>query len=111
MCGVLLTGVLMLVFFIFCFKQTTAYEMRISDWSSDVCSSDLKYDWQANGEARHVGVTLPSGVRLDNVYIPAGGDIPDRELNPKFGQKLDFFGRMTEWSGALNGTPTVLTGD
>src|SRR3546814_4550280 len=24
-----------------CFKQKTAYEMRISDWSSDVCSSDL----------------------------------------------------------------------
>src|SRR5690606_3836556 len=70
-----------------------------------------KYDWQANGEARHVGVTLPSGVRLDNVYIPAGGDIPDRDLNPKFGQKLDFFERMTLWSGALNGTSTVLTGD
>src|SRR3546814_2907102 len=30
-----------LVFFFF-FKQKTAYEMRISDWSSDVCSSDLK---------------------------------------------------------------------
>src|SRR3546814_2057978 len=29
------------VFFIFFFKQKTAYEMRISDWSSDVCSSDL----------------------------------------------------------------------
>src|SRR3546814_18089983 len=27
----------------FCFKQKTAYEMRISDWSSDVCSSDLDY--------------------------------------------------------------------
>src|SRR3546814_1515652 len=27
----------------FCFKQKTAYEMRISDWSSDVCSSDLAY--------------------------------------------------------------------
>src|SRR3546814_2766196 len=26
---------------VFCFKQKTAYEMRISDWSSDVCSSDL----------------------------------------------------------------------
>src|SRR3546814_7533778 len=26
----------------FCFKQKTAYEMRISDWSSDVCSSDLQ---------------------------------------------------------------------
>src|SRR3546814_8056997 len=32
---------LMLVSFFF-FKQKTAYEMRISDWSSDVCSSDLK---------------------------------------------------------------------
>src|SRR3546814_2102458 len=31
----------MLLFLIFCFKQKTAYEMRISDWSSDVCSSDL----------------------------------------------------------------------
>src|SRR3546814_9938281 len=28
--------------YIFFFKQKTAYEMRISDWSSDVCSSDLK---------------------------------------------------------------------
>src|SRR3546814_9779601 len=28
-------------FFLFFFKQKTAYEMRISDWSSDVCSSDL----------------------------------------------------------------------
>src|SRR3546814_3267985 len=28
---------------VFCFKQKTAYEMRISDWSSDVCSSDLFY--------------------------------------------------------------------
>src|SRR3546814_17548237 len=26
----------------FCFKQKTAYEMRMSDWSSDVCSSDLR---------------------------------------------------------------------
>src|SRR3546814_5482530 len=30
------------VFGFFFFKQKTAYEMRISDWSSDVCSSDLK---------------------------------------------------------------------
>src|SRR3546814_127510 len=31
----------MVVSFVFFFKQKTAYEMRISDWSSDVCSSDL----------------------------------------------------------------------
>src|SRR3546814_15552895 len=30
-----------MTFFFFVFKQKTAYEMRISDWSSDVCSSDL----------------------------------------------------------------------
>src|SRR3546814_1613432 len=32
---------MLFVFFFFFFKQKTAYEMRISDWSSDVCSSDL----------------------------------------------------------------------
>src|SRR3546814_6431235 len=31
----------MIIFYFFFFKQKTAYEMRISDWSSDVCSSDL----------------------------------------------------------------------
>jgi exodeoxyribonuclease-3 len=71
---------------------------------------DDRYDWQANMEARHVGVRLPNGVRLDNVYVPAGGDVPDREVNTKFGQKLDFVERMTRWSAELS-TPTILTGD
>src|SRR3546814_9724391 len=34
-----------LLFYFFFFKQKTAYEMRISDWSSDVCSSDLPAFW------------------------------------------------------------------
>src|SRR3546814_5665602 len=34
--------IIVLVLCIFFFKQKTAYEMRISDWSSDVCSSDLR---------------------------------------------------------------------
>lgn len=68
------------------------------------------HDWQDNGEARHIGVRLPNGVRLENVYVPAGGDIPDRDLNPKFGQKLDFLGRMIDWSSSL-AEPTILTGD
>src|SRR3546814_4517076 len=33
----------MIYFLFFFFKQKTAYEMRISDWSSDVCSSDLRH--------------------------------------------------------------------
>ena len=72
---------------------------------------DDRFDWQANGEARHVGVRLPNGLRLENVYVPAGGDVPDRAANPKFGQKLDFVERMTRWSEGLKGIPTLLVGD
>ena len=71
---------------------------------------DDRLDWQANREARHVGVRLPNGMRLENVYVPAGGDTPDREVNPKFGQKLDFLERMTRWSEALD-SGTILVGD
>src|SRR6188768_10411 len=35
---------MMIVFLFFFFKQKTAYEMSIGDWSSDVCSSDLRRD-------------------------------------------------------------------
>src|SRR3546814_7257682 len=41
----------MLFFLCFLFKQKTAYEMRISDWSSDVCSSDLKPAQRMEGAA------------------------------------------------------------
>src|SRR3546814_1402480 len=53
----------------FFFKQKTAYEMRISDWSSDVCSSDL----------RHVGMEFAAGMSV----FPGGGvDDRDSELDP-----------------------------
>jgi exodeoxyribonuclease-3 len=71
---------------------------------------ERSHDWQDNGEARHVGARLPNGALLENVYVPAGGDIPDRDQNPKFGQKLDFIARMTDWSSSL-AEPTILTGD
>src|SRR3546814_3285550 len=45
MCGSVLSVVLMFVFF---FKQKAAYEVRISDWSSDVCSSDLPVEVGGN---------------------------------------------------------------
>src|SRR3546814_17414190 len=44
--------------FFFFFKQKTAYEMRISDWSSDVCSSDLAAvvnSFRANGGTQYEG--------------------------------------------------------
>ncbi len=73
-------------------------------------TEDLRHDWQDNGEARHIGVRLRNGLRLENVYIPAGGDVPDRDLNPKFGQKLDYIGRMTRWSEGVR-EPTLVVGD
>src|SRR3546814_19085450 len=45
----ILVVVLRMIYFVFFFKQKTAYEMRISDWSSDVCSSDL---WKGGEIAR-----------------------------------------------------------
>src|SRR3546814_19184939 len=47
----------------FFFKQKTAYEMRISDWSSDVCSSDLKVD--ARGRAAGIAATHHAIERAD----------------------------------------------
>src|SRR3546814_3827194 len=62
---------------VFFFKQKTAYEMRISDWSSDVCSSDLgarelRIRIQAGGEVAIVQVGhpgKPSSVRNPNWSI------------------------------------------
>src|SRR3546814_8551659 len=46
-----------LYFFLFFFKQKTAYEMRISDWSSDVCSSDLLTDLNGqHGLLKELGI-------------------------------------------------------
>src|SRR3546814_4670493 len=39
--SLLVMNIVVILLFFFFFKQKTAYEMRISDWSSDVCSSDL----------------------------------------------------------------------
>src|SRR6202012_3583799 len=38
-------------------------------------------------------------IELHNFYVPAGGDIPDRDENPKFGHKLDFVAETTAWFG------------
>src|SRR3546814_2567134 len=56
-------------FFFFFFKQKTAYEMRISDWSSDVCSSDLELiaKWMSiNGRANMVNTWLNEWNEADN---------------------------------------------
>src|SRR3546814_7108504 len=54
----------------FFFKQKTAYEMRISDWSSDVCSSDLH--WGVGQEGKDNGVLLIVAPEEREVRIEVG---------------------------------------
>ena len=54
---------------------------------------DIAPDWCAKGDCRHIAVAVDANggpVELHNFYVPAGGDIPDRRQNPKYGHKLDF---------------------
>jgi len=45
-------------------------------------------------DCRHMRVTFENGIELHNFYVPAGADIPDPKLNPKFAHKLDFLREM-----------------
>lgn len=63
------------------------------------------------GHARCVAVKV-AGVEIQNFYIPAGGDLPDPELNPKFAHKLDFYERLTAYMAKRDPRdPLVVTGD
>src|SRR3546814_14578348 len=86
----------------FFFKQKTAYEMRISDWSSDVCSSDLHLDVDRQFHAghhqsaahRHLG-TLPAdrkSVVLGksvSVRVDLGGRRIIKKKKPRLRVRLD----------------------
>ncbi|MEO1199495.1 MAG: exodeoxyribonuclease III [Pseudomonadota bacterium] len=70
-------------------------------------------------EARHIATDLDTGsglLRLHNFYIPAGGDEPDPDANPKFAHKLAFLDELTSLGASdrdmLHGTNgAVLVGD
>ncbi|WP_138468406.1 exodeoxyribonuclease III [Poseidonocella sp. HB161398] len=63
------------------------------------------------GDTRHVAAKLPNGVTIHNFYIPAGGDVPDREVNEKFGHKLDFLSDLTAWFVDHKPQKSILVGD
>ncbi len=71
-------------------------------------------DWCGRGDCRHLGVRLdvPSGpVELHDFYVPAGGDVPDRESNDKFAHKLDFVAEAHDWFRGEPRRRAVLVGD
>jgi exodeoxyribonuclease-3 len=72
-------------------------------------------DWCAKGDCRHVAARVPTpsgGIELHDFYVPAGGDIPDRVQNEKYGHKLDFVAEARNWFAARNAlSRVVLVGD
>ena len=63
------------------------------------------------GHARVVGAIM-QGIEIQNFYIPAGGDVPDRAENPKFDHKLDFYEKLTAEMAARDPkAPLVIAGD
>jgi exodeoxyribonuclease-3 len=69
--------------------------------------------WCARQDCRHAVVELPGGIELHNIYVPAGGDIPDPKANPKFAHKLQFLDEVTAWFAAERdaGRPMIAVGD
>ncbi len=67
-------------------------------------------NWVDKEDCRHISATI-SGLTIHNFYVPAGGDVPDRDENPKFGHKLDFLNEMTAHFISENPNNTVLVGD
>ncbi|HEY1943255.1 MAG TPA: exodeoxyribonuclease III [Roseiarcus sp.] len=70
----------------------------------------------AMGDSRHMHVTLggdAAGIEVHNFYVPAGGDEPDPEINPKFKHKLAFVDEMTAWfrEGQTAAGRAILVGD
>ena len=67
--------------------------------------------WCGRQDCRHLIATI-DGIAVHSLYIPAGGDIPDPDVNEKFAHKLAFLDQATAWFAAQDpAKPQVLLGD
>jgi exodeoxyribonuclease-3 len=69
--------------------------------------------WCSRLDCRHAVVELFGGIELHNIYVPAGGDVPDPDVNWKFAHKLRFLDEITAWFAAQrrDGSPMIAVGD
>ena len=68
------------------------------------------FDLLNKNDCRHIHANV-LGLDIHNFYVPAGGDIPDRKLNIKFGDKLDFLEKIENWSTESKLNKSILLGD
>ena len=68
--------------------------------------------WCERADCRHASAVV-AGIEIHNLYVPAGGDTPDPEDNPKFAHKLQFLDETTAWFAAARdaGRAMMLVGD
>ena len=66
--------------------------------------------WAGKDDCRHICARI-NGVNIHNFYVPAGGDVADRDANPKFSHKIDFVDEMKEWFSINSPRMSVLVGD
>ncbi|MGE5503609.1 MAG: exodeoxyribonuclease III [Actinomycetota bacterium] len=69
--------------------------------------------WCDRQDCRHLIAELEGGLEVHCLYIPAGGDVPDPDANPKFAHKLEFLGQLADWyaSEYRPDAKVVLAGD
>src|SRR3546814_5723547 len=101
--------------FFFFFKQKTAYEMRISDWSSDVCSSDLHLPNAslAIGQCKHSRPAdqhrlCPEGHRLD--YVTAATNAAVKHDHSLAAYRLYDFGKNEQGSWCMIQSAAAMIG-
>src|SRR3546814_10591796 len=85
-----ITLILYVFLFFFFFKQKTAYEMRISDWSSDVCSSDLRMLASRDGKPIAGAVNLIGADTLYGRYWGCTEDVPFLHFELCYYQAIDY---------------------
>ena len=74
-------------------------------------------DWCKKSDCRHIYATVKNErfgeIKIHNLYVPAGGDVPDPCQNEKFAHKLQFLKEITAWQKRNNDAPKkqVLVGD
>jgi exodeoxyribonuclease III len=74
-------------------------------WTAEICE---------RGHARHIAASFANGIELHNFYVPAGGDVPDPQLNDKFAHKLAFVSAMERYFGGMKnkaGALRIVLGD
>ncbi|WP_394691437.1 exodeoxyribonuclease III [Hoeflea sp.] len=81
-------------------------------------TGDQRLSYCGIADARHISAVVEAPgarrIRLHNFYVPAGGDEPNRDINPKFGHKLDFIEEMRGLhaeSELKDGISSILVGD